>query len=169
MMKTALTSLLFLILMQTSSVAFAQDMYPGQWWRMPQAAETFNLTDKQKLQLDDLYHANRKNLNQLKDTIENERDRFAESLEKEPLDEAAVMAQFKKLEEARASIAAEKMRYILEVRKLLGSQRFERLRTYFGKLKEKEEQRAVKRQPGPSPPHDREFNVGPWGINIRRR
>lgn len=168
MIKTAFTSFLFFLLIVMPSVVVGQDMYPGQWWRMPQAAETLNLTDKQKLQLDDLYHADRKNLNQLKDSIENERDRFSAILEEEPLNEAAVMAQFRKLEEARTTLAAEKVRYIIEVRKLLGPQRFQRLKTYYNTLREKEAQRNAQRLNNP-PPQVREFNLGPWGINIRRR
>ena len=60
-------------------------------------------------------------------------------LEKEPLSEGASMTQFKKLEGARANLSEEHFKFIMEVRKILGPDRFGQLKA---RLKEWRKNRA---------------------------
>lgn len=167
MLRRVIPVLLLLVLMVWPSFAAGQDMYPGQWWRLPQAGEMFGISDKQKLQLDDLYFRNRRNLASLKDALEKERARFAATMEREPLNEAAVMAQFGRLEETRTQLAAERVHYVIEIRKLLGPERFQRVKTYFSKLREKKTKNAGAYPSYPA--RKRGIVVTPWGVMIQRR
>jgi Spy/CpxP family protein refolding chaperone len=167
MLRRVCAVLMLLALMTLPSFAVGQDMFPGQWWRLPQAGEMFGLTDKQKLQLDDLYFKNRRNLAELKDALEKERSRFAATMEREPLNEAAVMTQFGRLEETRTRLAAERVHYVIELRKVLGPERFQRVKTYFSKMRDKRSKTAGAYSPHPS--QKRGVVVTPWGVMIERR
>jgi len=167
MLRKVCAGLLLLVLVALPSFAAGQDMFPGQWWRLPQAGEMFSLTEKQKLQLDDLYFKNRRNLSALKKALENERARFSAVMEREPLNEAAVMAQFGRLEEARTQLSAERVHYILELRKLLGQERFQRVKIYFSKLRDKKSKMTGTYSPYPT--KKRGVIMSPWGITIQRR
>jgi Spy/CpxP family protein refolding chaperone len=109
----------------------------GKWWRMPHVAEQLNLNGREKEQLDDLFIQSRRKLIDLKSAVEKERLELGILMDKETLDEDAVMGQFKKLGQVRANLASERFRFLLEVRKILGAERFQSLKTLFWKSKEK--------------------------------
>jgi Spy/CpxP family protein refolding chaperone len=67
----------------------------------------------------------------LKSAVEKERLELGILMDKETLDEDAVRGQFKKLGQVRANLAAERFRFILAVRKILGAERFQSLKTLF--------------------------------------
>ena len=52
-------------------------------------------------------------------------------MEAEPLDEKAVNRQFARLEKARSQLASERSRFLVEVRKILGHNRFQRLKQIY--------------------------------------
>ena len=103
----------------------------GKWWHMPHLAQQLNLNGREKEQLDDLFIQTRRKMIDLKSAVEKERLELGILMDKETLDEDAVRGQFKKLGEARATLAAERFRFILAVRKILGAERFQSLRTLF--------------------------------------
>lgn len=109
----------------------------GKWWRMPHVAEQLNLNGREKEQLDDLFIQSRRKLIHLKSAVEKERLELGILMDKETLDEDAVLGQFQKLGQARANLASERFRFLLEVRKILGAERFQSLKTLFWKSKEK--------------------------------
>jgi Spy/CpxP family protein refolding chaperone len=110
---------------------------PGKWWRVPRVSEQLSLNDREKKELDALFVQSRRSLIDLKSTLEKERFELGILMEKETLDEDAIMVQFKKLERARANLAAERFHFFLEVRKILGSERFQSLRMLFKEFREK--------------------------------
>jgi Spy/CpxP family protein refolding chaperone len=63
----------------------------------------------------------------LKSQVEAEQFKLQALLEKNKLDEAAVRAQNRKLEQARTQLANERTAFVVEVRKIIGSQRFQKL------------------------------------------
>ncbi|NIO05765.1 MAG: periplasmic heavy metal sensor [Proteobacteria bacterium] len=96
--------------------------------------EQLNLNDEEKGALDELFLDNRRKLIDLKGTMERERLELENVFEKESLDEPAVMAQFKRLEDARANLATERFRFVIEVRKMIGYDRFQSLKAFFTRL-----------------------------------
>jgi Spy/CpxP family protein refolding chaperone len=109
----------------------------GKWWHTPQVAEQLNLNGREKEQLDELFIQTRRKMIDLKSAVERERLELSILMDKETMDEGAVKGQFKKLGQARASLAAERFRFILAVRKILGAARFQGLKTLFWESREK--------------------------------
>jgi Spy/CpxP family protein refolding chaperone len=109
----------------------AREIPPGRWWHLPYFATQLNITDQQKAQLDKLFDYNRNRLMQLKMQIEQERVELVAAIDREHLDERAAISRMKKLEDSRTLLAATRFTYSLEVRKLLGYERFARLKTLF--------------------------------------
>jgi Spy/CpxP family protein refolding chaperone len=109
----------------------AREIPPGRWWHLPYFATQLNITAQEKAQLDKLFDKNRNRLLQLKVQVELERGRLVDTIDRQHLDETAAMSRMKKLESSRTLLAATRFTYSLEVRKLLGYERFEHLKAIF--------------------------------------
>lgn len=133
------TGIFFVVLWLFSSVCMAEDddIYPGKWWRIPEIAGKLELTEVQKSRLDELFMDNRGKLVEFKSALERERTVLDELMEREPLDEAAVMAQLRRLESARTDLTAERFRFTFEVRKILGYGKFQDLKRSIKEAKDK--------------------------------
>ena len=108
-----------------------------KWWRIPRVAERLDLKDAEKKELDQLFVKSRRNLIDLKSTLEKERFELDNLMGQETLDEDGVMSQFKKLGKARDNLSAERFRFLLQVRKTLGSDRYQNLKMLFKEFREK--------------------------------
>jgi Spy/CpxP family protein refolding chaperone len=128
---------LLLVWLVFPAPAGSQEAPQGRWWRWPRVADRLSLTEAQKHQLDDKFFANRRQLIELKGTVEREQLELQRLLEKDPVDEAAVTTQFKNLDVARSKLAQERFRFIIEVRKVLGVERFRHLEAMVGQFKRK--------------------------------
>ena len=119
-------------------------------------SKELNLSEAEKSRLDQEFVDSRRNLIELKSSVERERFELENLLEKEPLNEAAVMEQFKKLEKARASLSSERFSFLIKARKILGLERFQRIKMFYGKLRHQkmrrnmENDRAPKKRPSES-------------------
>jgi len=104
--------------------ALAQERLAGQWWYIPEVAAQMKLTKQEQEKLDELYLANRRNLIDQRARMEKERLALEESLEAEPLNEAKIVEQFKRVEMMRSNLADMRFRYYLNLRKILGAERY---------------------------------------------
>jgi Spy/CpxP family protein refolding chaperone len=59
-------------------------------------------------------------------------------MESETLDEPALMTQFNKLESARADLSKERFQYFVQVRKILGSERFQKIKSFRERMHQKQ-------------------------------
>jgi len=109
----------------------------GRWWHIPKVAEELNLRDDQKSRLDSLYLANRSRIIDLKAKMQKEQIKLEGLLEKQKLDKAAVMKQYDRVEKARSALARERFRYLLQVREIIGYDRFENLKVLFSQWRMK--------------------------------
>jgi Spy/CpxP family protein refolding chaperone len=115
--------------------AWAVDVPVGRWWRMPRMSDELRLSEEQKNELDRLFAENRRRLIELKSAVDKEQFDLFDLFEKDLFDEAAVKQQFKKLETARARLSGERLDYLMQVRKILGFERFQKLRIAFDQIK----------------------------------
>jgi len=122
LMLAAVIPLLF------SAVCLAGDIPPGRWWHIPYFAEQLNISERQKEDFDRLFDFSRKRLTELKKQMEEERSELLRAIDQEHLNESSALTMMKKLENTRSLMAATRFSYSLEVRKLLGYERFQRLR-----------------------------------------
>ena len=150
----ALALLLWLVF---PTPAGSEELPQGRWWRVPPVADRLNLNEDQKRRLDDKFYTNRRRLIELKGALEREQLEVRRLLEKEPMDEAAVMTQFRNMDEARGRLARERFYFVVEVRKILGYERFQRLESMVGQFK-----RRILRN-APDQPIDEHNQIGGGG------
>ena len=125
----------------------------GKWWRLPRVAEELQLNESEKIRLDDLQLEFRRKRIQLKSRREQTRLLIDSYFDRPVLDEAAIKSQFAKLSQAQAEISLAQSNFLLGIRKLLGLERFARLRRLFNEFRRNEQSRD--RPPGRRPPHFR--------------
>lgn len=124
-----------LMLCATLSTAFCQDVPAGRWWHSPQLAKQLKLTDREVGRLDRMYVETRRKLIQVKSAIERERFELDNLLESKSMDEPQVKEQFERLERERTRLADARFRFLLEVRKIMGSERYQHLKQLYNRGK----------------------------------
>ena len=122
-----------MILLIFPALAQGKDLPRGKWWQDPKLSSIIKVSKEEKQKLDELYTESRRNLIKLKSAVQLERFELEVLMEKDPLDEAMVLEQYRKLDDARDSLGTERFRFLLEVRKLLGAERFQALKLEFQK------------------------------------
>lgn len=136
--RTLIGMLVFVAVFGGSLAARAQEVNPGRWWKDPGISRDLNLTRHEQRELDSLYTRNRDALIDIKADLEKERGRLADIMGREPFNERAANAQLRRVEEKQQRLTSERMRYLIEVRKILGQDRF---RTLEGKAVERQERK----------------------------
>jgi len=135
MLNKSFNVLLLLIFMAVPATVMGKDMPVGKWWHRPAMASKLNLSEAEKSKLDEKYIESRRNLIKLKNVVESEGFELEVLLENEPLDEAKTLEQHKRMEKARSDLANERFRFVLEVRKIIGLERFQELKASFQKFR----------------------------------
>jgi len=122
-----------MILLSFPALALGKDLPRGKWWQDPKLSSIIKVSKEEKQKLDELYIESRRNFIKLKSAVETERFELEVLMDKDPLDEAKVLEQYRKMDNARDSLGTERFRYLLEVRKILGAERFQTLKSEFQK------------------------------------
>jgi Spy/CpxP family protein refolding chaperone len=135
--KSVLTGTVLLIMMISPAITMAQEMPSGKWWHSPRMPKQISLTDAEKDKLEEGFRNSRRNLIDLKRNLERERFELGNLLENKTLNETEVMKQFKKLEKARLDLAVERFSFLLQVRKILGPERFQQVKAFYRKSRQK--------------------------------
>lgn len=143
MLNKAWRGMLLLILVASPNIAAGQDLPSGKWWHNPKVSKQLNLSEAEKSRLDQEFVDSRRKLIELKSSVEKEQFELENLLEREALNEAAMMEQFKKLEKARAGLSSERFSFLVQVRKILGLERFQRLKMFYGKLRHQKVRRNM--------------------------
>lgn len=131
MLNKSLAILAVIVLLILPRISRASEIPPGRWWHIPYFAEQLNITDQQKDELDKLFDHNRRRLAELKKQVEYQKSQLLNAIDQEHLNENSAIAQMKTLESTRTLLAATHFSYSLEVRKMLGHERFQRLKTLY--------------------------------------
>jgi Spy/CpxP family protein refolding chaperone len=126
-----------LLLLSFPMSAVGARMSYGKWWHLPGVEKDLDLKEQEKKELDSLFVESRRSLLDLKSVLEKERFELDNLMEQPALEEGAAVKQFEKLEKARAALAAERFRFLLGVRKILGSVRYQSLKMLFREYREK--------------------------------
>jgi Spy/CpxP family protein refolding chaperone len=131
MFKQLIATCLLLLAPALTAATFAQSEPSGKWWHDPAIRAELKLTDGEIKQLDRLFKKSRRRLIELKNKVEKAQFEYQSLMEAEPLDEKAVNRQFAQLEKARSQLASERSRFLVEVRKILGHNRFQQLKQIY--------------------------------------
>ena len=112
----------------TATATFgAQDGPTGRWWRNAQIVAQLKLTDGEIQQLEQGFESSRLNMIELKSRVEAEQFKLQNLVEKRNMDEKAIKAQHRRLEAVRSALAEEQLNFFVEVRKIIGYDRYRKL------------------------------------------
>jgi len=125
----ALMAPAFVLPFLSPAICRAGEIPPGRWWHIPYFSDQLSINDQQKEELDRLFDYNRNRLAELKKQMEEDRNELLAAIDQEHLNETSAITKMKKLENTRTLLAATRFSYSLEVRKLLGYERFQKLKT----------------------------------------
>jgi Spy/CpxP family protein refolding chaperone len=131
MLNKSLAILAAVVLLLFPAICRAKEIPPGRWWHLPYFADQLSITDKEKDELDKLFDYNRKRLAELKTQMEGEKAELLTAIDQEHLNETSAITKMTKLESTRTLLAATRFSYSLEVRKLLGYERYQRMKTLY--------------------------------------
>ena len=126
----------------------AQNMPSGKWWHNPEVSKQLDLTKNEIGSLDKAYLKNRRNLIDLKSKLEKERFELEILFENEKLNEAEIMKRFSQIENARTRLSAERFKFIVEVRKIIGLERYRALKTSFDRFRKQARHRMTEKSKG---------------------
>jgi Spy/CpxP family protein refolding chaperone len=135
MLKKFLYGTLMLIFLVTPALVMGQGMMPGKWWYNPQVSKELNLSKDEISRLEKSYRDSRRKLIDLKSSVERERFELENLLEDEAIDEAVVKNQFRKLEKEREKLASERFDFVMNVRKIMGKERFRKMKMFHEKTR----------------------------------
>lgn len=128
-MQTPLRTLLLvsaLLLVVIGGSALAGDTR-GRWWHVEEIAGQLQLSEDEIRRLDVAYEAARIRMIEIRSQVEIERIKLRSLMEQPDFDENEVMAQHQNQETARRRLSEERFRFLLEVRKIVGHDRFVQL------------------------------------------
>ncbi len=108
----------------------------GKWWRIPRIVQANNITPEEQSQLDSLYVQNRRKMIDLKSVLEKELLELELVFDETSFDADACMDRYRKVQNARTTLALERFKFVVEVRKLLGFERFQQLKERYRQLRQ---------------------------------
>ena len=144
MKKVVLLALVFVFALSGISMARGpgsrreEGMPPGKWWKVPQVAEKLSLTEEERQKLDTMYLEHRHRMIDLRSQVDRERLELEQLLDSTTFDPAASMERFKKLQDTHRALATERFQFVLQVRSLLGLDRFQLLKAQFWQYRMKQ-------------------------------
>ncbi|UCE55382.1 MAG: periplasmic heavy metal sensor [Desulfobacterales bacterium] len=133
MLRNVFGIMLLVILLILPVIASGQDVPAGKWWYNPKIRKNLSLSQNEIDQLDKLFANSRRKFIEFKSAVEREQFELDQLLSKKKVNNAAVRKQFQKLEQARKNLADERLTFVMGVRNILGSERFQQLKSNYKK------------------------------------
>ena len=116
-----------LMTMLAAATVQAHEGPHGRWWHSQELVDQLQLSSGEIQRLESTYEASRLKMVRLKSQVEAEQLKLQVLVEKPDMDDDAINAQHRLLEQARSQLADERFGFFLEVRQILGPDRFQRL------------------------------------------
>ena len=104
---------------------------PGKWWHVPQVSESLKLTAEEKTRLDTLFLEKQKAMISIKGEMATQRLDLETIMEQAEFDEAAALEKFEVIQGIGQNMWKKRIQFLIEVRKLLGKDRFVQLKSTF--------------------------------------
>jgi len=127
MLRTKTWLVLVLRIVFLPATVMAQGMMRGKWWNNNSMAEELHLTDSERNRLDEKYVEGRRKMIDLKSAVEKERLELDIALDNPNADKARINEHYAKLEKARAELSKARFDLIIEMRDIIGVERFQTL------------------------------------------
>ena len=107
--------------------------FPGKWWRMPEMSNQLSLSEEEKIKLDAMYLEFHSMLIEARAARDKAQLILDDLLERNELDEKAIFAQLDQANQVLTKMNTDRFRFLVEVRKLLGVDRYTALKGLFMK------------------------------------
>jgi len=107
----------------------AQEMMHGKWWHNKAMTEQLELTDSERKLLDEKYVESRRRLVDLRSDVERERLELDILLDSREASKEQITERYDRLEKARAKLSKERFGLLIEVRDIIGVDRFQELKS----------------------------------------
>lgn len=127
MLRTRTWFVLVLLIVFLPATVMAQGMMRGKWWNNNSMAEELHLTDSERNRLDEKYVEGRRKMIDLKSAVEKERLELDIALDNPDADKARINEHYTRLEKARAELSKARFDLIIEMRDIIGVERFQTL------------------------------------------
>lgn len=131
MLRNAFSFTLLAILVIVPLMASGQEVPAGKWWYNPKIQKNLNLSKAEVKQLDNLFASSSRKLIKQKSAVEREQFELDQLLSGKNVNDADVKKQFRNLEKARQDLANERLQFVIGVRNILGSDRFQQLKSNY--------------------------------------
>lgn len=118
---------LFVVFLPSSLMA--QEMMHGKWWQNKTMTDQLELSDSERKLLDDKYIESRRRMIDLKNEVERERFELDVLLGKEDANKEQISERYESLEKARAKLSKERFGLLIEIRDVIGVERFQELKS----------------------------------------
>jgi len=135
------------------AIVTAKDFPTGKWWHNPRAQKKLNLSDDEIKVLDKQFVESRRKLIKLKSIVESEQFEINNIFDNEDINPKEAMRQFDKLQQAKKNLSTEHFRLLLEVRNILGLERFRQLKEFnqLRRQRMRRELRSMRDRPNKEP------------------
>ena len=118
----------------------------GKWWNNSEVASQLNLSDKEIKILNDSYVNHRRKVIKLRALVEEEQFELNNLIDSRSFNDQEVLNQAKRLEEVRSNLSTERFHFFLDVRKLLGFDRYQQLKTMYQSIRQKRNSERFKKK-----------------------
>ena len=110
------------------STLLAQEMMHGKWWQNKVMTQQLELTDSERKILEEKYTESRRKLIDLKSEVEKERLELDILLDNKEVTREQISERYDSLEKARAKLSKERFSLLIEVRDIIGVEKFQELK-----------------------------------------
>lgn len=117
-----------------------------KWWNSPHMVEVLKLTPAEKERLGQLFREFRRSRIEYRSKVKKAYLEIEAAFEKEPLDEALAGKAFQEVEQAKLASRKTLHAFMLEVRRLLGHQRYLRLKELYMEYRAKARKSGSKKE-----------------------
>ena len=124
------------------STLLAQEMMHGKWWNNSAVADEVKLTDTERERLDAKYTEGRRGMIDLKSEVEKERLELDIILDKQDANKDQITERYNSLEKAREKLSKERFGMFLEMREIIGAERFQTLKEIHRSKKGKKDRHS---------------------------
>ena len=134
---------LFLVVFLPATL-LAQETMHGKWWYDKAIVNELELTDSEKKDLEEKYIESRRKMIELKSEIEKQRFELDLLLGSSNAGKQEIMARFGSLEQARSKLSRTRFGMLMEVRGIIGPERFQELKSMHRERSRKDTKRFSK-------------------------
>ena len=128
MLRTKAWFALLLLVIFLPATIMAQEMMHGKWWNNSSIADELKLTKSEKKRLDEKYIEGRRKMIDLKSAVEKERLELDFALERQDTDKTRIKDHYDRLEKARTELSKARFGLLIEMRDIIGIDRFQTLK-----------------------------------------